>query len=80
MFRAAALLSTLSLLVTLTACAVTAPAPVVDPVRVPVPALAPCVAEDSPGPCYWDSATRGNGDGQSFTVDALGGVAYWPGE
>lgn len=32
--------------------------------------LAPCVTEDAPGPCYWDSTEQGNGLGQSFTVDA----------
>lgn len=33
-------------------------------------ALAPCATEDSPGPCYWDATQQGNGQGNSFTVDA----------
>ncbi len=28
--------------------------------------LPPCAEEDSPGPCYWDAQTRGNGLGTSF--------------
>jgi len=27
-----------------------------------------CPAEDSPGPCYWDAAKRGNRKGQTFYV------------
>ena len=40
------------------------------------PGISPCVAEDGPGPCYWDSRTRGNGLGRSFVIDAEGGVSY----
>lgn len=32
--------------------------------------LGACATEDSPGPCYWDAAEQGNGQGNSFTVDA----------
>lgn len=28
----------------------------------------PCLAEDGPGPCFWDAQTRGNGIGQSFVI------------
>lgn len=41
-----------------------------------LPAL-PCATEDAEGPCYWDADVRGNGTGQSFTVDALGRITYW---
>lgn len=33
--------------------------------------LPPCAAEDSVG-CYWDAATRGNGQGESFWVGTDG--------
>lgn len=36
----------------------------------------PCVTEDSPGPCYWDAPTRGNGIGQSFIVTPDQTVIY----
>lgn len=36
----------------------------------------PCEDEDSPGPCRWDAHTMGNGQGESFTVDADGRVTY----
>jgi hypothetical protein len=39
--------------------------------------LPPCPTEDSVG-CYWDASARGNGVGQSFTVDAEGQVTYLP--
>lgn len=35
-----------------------------------------CAQEDSPGPCYWDAGSRGNGAGQSFWVDADQKVHY----
>lgn len=38
--------------------------------------LAPCPTEDSPGPCWWDAAARGNGEGHSFWAAADGAV--WP--
>ena len=28
--------------------------------------LQPCASEDSSGPCVWDAAHMGNGEGQSF--------------
>lgn len=34
-----------------------------------VPAVQPCATEDSTG-CYWDADARGNGEGESFYVDA----------
>lgn len=37
--------------------------------------LAPaCAYEDSPGPCYWNADTQGNGEGQSFYRDEAGKV------
>jgi hypothetical protein len=41
------------------------------------PSMAACATEDSDGPCYWDAAKRGNGDGVSFTVTADGVTHYW---
>ena len=40
------------------------------------PAIGACAEEDSSGPCYWNATTRGNGVGDSFTVDAAGAVTY----
>lgn len=38
-----------------------------------VPAGVPaCATEDAAGPCYWDATSRGNGDGESFWIDADG--------
>lgn len=36
--------------------------------------IAPCDSDDGSGPrpCYWDAATRGNGQGTSFTINADG--------
>jgi hypothetical protein len=39
--------------------------------------LPPCPAEDSPGPCFWDAGSRGDGSGRSFTVDGFGVLTYW---
>lgn len=36
----------------------------------------PCAQEDSPGPCYWDAGTQGNGAGRTFWVDAGQHVHY----
>ena len=36
----------------------------------------PCAEEDSPGPCYWDAARRGNGHGTSFIVNNDQTVTY----
>lgn len=46
------------------------------PVRRARPAMRPCASEDSPGPCYWNAATRGNGAGRSFVVTESGRVVY----
>ena len=52
------------------------------PVPAPAPATAaltpyvPCAEEDSPGPCYWDAARRGNGEGNSFIVNKDQTVTY----
>ncbi|MFF8629718.1 hypothetical protein [Streptomyces werraensis] len=35
----------------------------------------PCEDESSRD-CYWDAATRGNGQGRSFIVDENGHVTY----
>ena len=45
-----------------------APAPVPAPATAPLSPYVPCAEEDSPGPCYWDAAGRGNGQGESFIV------------
>lgn len=49
--------------------------------RPSTPAWAPagyaaCELEDSPGPCYWNADTMGNGTGTSFYVDAAGTYTY----
>ena len=36
----------------------------------------PCAEEDAPGPCYWDAARRGNGEGNSFIVNNDQTVTY----
>lgn len=43
---------------------------------VTVSQVQPCAEEDSPGPCYWDAAVRGNGIGHSFWVDVEQAVHY----
>ena len=53
-----------------------APAPVPAPATAPLSPYVPCAEEDSPGPCYWDSATRGNGQGTSFIVNKDQTVTY----
>ena len=53
-----------------------APAPVPAPATAPLSPYVPCAEEDSPGPCYWDSATRGNGEGNSFIVNKDQTVTY----
>ena len=45
------------------------------PAPVPAPYV-PCAEEDSPGPCYWDAARRGNGEGNSFIVNNDQTVTY----
>jgi hypothetical protein len=44
---------------------------------VPMP---PCAYEDSPGPCYWDAGSFGNGVGRSFWVDTSQVVHYLDGK
>ena len=51
-----------------------APAPV--PATAPLSPYVPCAEEDSPGPCYWDAASRGNGQGTSFIVNNDQTVTY----
>lgn len=58
-------------LLTLAALAVT---PHAD--AAPLKRLPACAFEDSKGPCYWDAATRGNGKGRSFWVDAHNRIHY----
>jgi hypothetical protein len=50
---------------------------VLDPVRVPVPAVPPCAQEDDARPCYWHADERTNGRGVSFTVDGAGVAHPW---
>jgi len=38
----------------------------------------PCTFEDSPGPCYWDASTMGNGYGTSFVVHADQSLTFGP--
>ena len=40
----------------------------------------PCPTEDSPGPCFWDAATMGNGRGRSFVVGVDQVVRYADGK
>lgn len=41
----------------------------------PIPTK-PCATEDSPGPCFWDAESRGNGVGRSFYVDRYNRVHF----
>ena len=52
------------------------PAPVPAPATAPLSPYVPCAEEDSPGPCYWDAARRGNGQGTSFIVNSDQTVTY----
>ena len=54
----------------------TPPAPVPAPATASLSPSAPCADEDSPGPCYWDAARRGNGQGTSFIVNNDQTVTY----
>ena len=54
----------------------TTPAPVPAPATAPLSPYVPCAEEDSPGPCYWDAARRGNGHGTSFIVNKDQTVTY----
>ncbi|USH45907.1 hypothetical protein SEA_VIEENROSE_72 [Streptomyces phage VieEnRose] len=42
----------------------------------PKPTYKPCRYEDSPGPCYWDAGSFGNGRGHSFYVTPTQRVRY----
>ena len=53
-----------------------APAPVPAPTTAALTPYVPCAEEDSPGPCYWDAARRGNGRGTSFIVNNDQTVTY----
>ena len=46
------------------------------PTTAPLSPYVPCADEDSPGPCYWDAARRGNGEGNSFIVNNDQTVTY----
>lgn len=39
-------------------------------------AMAPCAAEDGPGPCFWDAGRAGNGLGFSFWIDCAQAFHY----
>ena len=54
----------------------TTPAPVPAPTTAALTPYVPCAEEDSPGPCYWDAASRGNGAGTSFIVNMDQSVTY----
>ena len=54
----------------------TTPAPVPAPATAPLSPYVPCAEEDSPGPCYWDAASQGNGQGTSFIVNNDQTVTY----
>ena len=54
----------------------TTPAPVPAPTTAALTPYVPCAEEDSPGPCYWDAARRGNGQGTSFIVNNDQTVTY----
>ena len=54
----------------------TTPAPVPAPTTAALTPYAPCAEEDSPGPCYWDAARRGRGQGTSFIVNNDQTVTY----
>ena len=44
--------------------------------QTPLTPYTACISEDSPGPCYWNAAQRGNGTGTSFIVNADQSVTY----
>ena len=52
------------------------PAPTPAPYTTTLTPYTACISEDSPGPCYWDAATRGNRTGNSFIVNADQSVTY----
>ena len=54
----------------------TTPAPVPAPATAALTPYTACISEDSPGPCYWNAAQRGNGTGTSFIVNADQSVTY----
>ena len=70
----------ISLIVSLISPLAPAPAPVpatapISPIS-PISPYIPCAEEDSPGPCYWDAARRGNSHGTSFIVNNDQTVTY----
>ena len=67
---------TLSLFVSIISTLAPAPAPVPAPTTSALTPYVPCAEEDSPGPCYWDAARRGNGQGTSFIVNSDQTVTY----
>ena len=66
----------LSLFVSIISPLAPAPAPVPAPATAPLSPYVPCAEEDAPGPCYWDAARRGNGQGESFIVNQDQTVTY----
>ena len=44
--------------------------------QTPLTPYTACISEDSPGPCYWNAARRGNGQGTSFIVNNDQSVTY----
>lgn len=62
---------TLGIAGTLAFTALTAPPAYV----APTPTVAACATEDDTA-CYWDASTQGNGQGESFYVDANGNAYY----
>lgn len=66
----------LSLFVSIISPLAPAPAPVPAPTTAALTPYVPCAEEDSPGPCYWDAARRGNGQGTSFIVNNDQTVTY----
>ena len=66
----------LSLIVSIISPLAPAPAPVPAPTTAALTPYIPCADEDAPGPCYWDAARRGNGQGTSFIVNNDQTVTY----
>lgn len=54
----------------------TGPAAWASPVPVQHRGYHPCPQEDSPGPCWWDAGSAGNGGGHSFYVTPDQRVVY----
>lgn len=67
--------------------AMTTPGQVVDDTATPdpmttdprsLPTIPPCASDDGSGPlpCHWDATAQGNGEGDSFTINADGTITY----